>query len=277
EKSFGQNHPAYAASLGGLAYSYSLRGDYASAEELYKRVEEILKKNGNERRYLGPLFISMGNLYTDEQEWAKAEDYFQRFLALLSKETPDKLDLTIGLNNLGSAYIGEGEYAKAEAVLQRALTIREDVFGLESARVANVLTTLGKLYRAQGDYDKADSVYQRALKIYEKELGTDSPKLIEALEGLALVQRAKGDAAQTLSYQKRINNVLEEVVAHNLVAGSERQKLAYLASLSENADRTLSLNVQMAPDNLDARRLAVTSALQRKGRVLDLMTNNLAA
>ena len=277
EKSFGPNHPTYAGTLGNLGVSYMSRGDYGAAEQMFLRALEIFEKNGKDRRNLGPLFMSMGSLYSEEGEYAKAEIFFQRFLGLLDKESPDKLDLTIALNNLGSVYIGQGEYAKAETTLQRALTIREEVFGPESIQVASVLTNLGNLYRAQGDYDKAAPSYRRALTILEKALGTDSPNLIECLQGLAMLYRAKGDSTQSISYQIRINDLLERNVTHNLAAGSERQKLAYLASLSENADRTLSLHIQMAPDNSDARTLAVTSVLQRKGRVLDSMANNLAA
>src|SRR5262249_53899386 len=87
----------------------------------------------------------------------------------------------------------------------------------------------------------------------------------------------KSDSAQSIAYQSRINDLLERNIAHNLTAGSERQKMAYLASLSENANRTLSLHIQMAPDNREARVLAVTSILQRKGRVLDAISNNFAA
>src|SRR5262249_30236714 len=57
----------------------------------------------------------------------------------------------------------------------------------------------------------------------------------------------------------------------------ERQKLAYLALISEDADRAVSLNAQLAPDNVDARSLGAITVLEHKARVLDSMRDNVAA
>jgi hypothetical protein len=61
----------------------------------------------------------------------------------------------------------------------------------------------------------------------------------------------------------------------NLARGSERQKLLYLATLSGETDMTISLHVESAPDDPEARHLALTTVLQRKGRALDAMMESL--
>src|SRR5262249_11928644 len=58
-------------------------------------------------------------------------------------------------------------------------------------------------------------------------------------------------------------------------AGSERQKLLYLATLSGNTNSTISLHVQSAQNDPAARNLALTTILRRKGRTLDAMTDAL--
>jgi CHAT domain-containing protein len=74
--------------------------------------------------------------------------------------------------------------------------------------------------------------------------------------------------------QARANDIFEHNIALNLVTGSERQKLAYLGSLAQGTEQTLSLHIRTAPDNPQARDLAAVTILQRKGRVFDAMTDS---
>ena len=108
-------------------------------------------------------------------------------------------------------------------------------------------------------------------------MGPDHPELSEALQGLAFLYRLKGDIAQSIDYQARANGISERTIHYNLLVGGERQKLAYLVTVSEQTDRTISLHIQAAPENPRAKELAATALLQRKGRILDLMVDQLAA
>jgi CHAT domain-containing protein len=78
-------------------------------------------------------------------------------------------------------------------------------------------------------------------------------------------------------FQLRASAVSERNIALNLATGSERQKLAYLAALSGQADQTISLHLHAAPNDPTARSLAATTILQRKGRALDAMSDSLSA
>jgi len=53
--------------------------------------------------------------------------------------------------------------------------------------------------------------------------------------------------------------------------------MAYFDSLSERTDRTISLQVSLAPESQAAARLAALAVLRRKGRVLDAMSLSLAS
>src|SRR5262249_45900756 len=60
-----------------------------------------------------------------------------------------------------------------------------------------------------------------------------------------------------------------------LTTGSEDQKRAYLAPLITSIHMTVSLHTQVAPTDMAVLRLAFTTVLRRKGRVLDAMTDSL--
>src|SRR5262249_54173599 len=118
---------------------------------------------------------------------------------------------------------------------------------------------------------------QHALAIWEKALGPEHPYVAESLNNLARLYEVKGDLTLAVTFQSRASVVSERNIALNLVTGSERQKLAYLATLSEETDQIISLHARSAPDDSTARSLAATTILQRKGRVLDAMYDNFSA
>ncbi len=59
------------------------------------------------------------------------------------------------------------------------------------------------------------------------------------------------------------------------MAGDERQKQDYMRTISGTTDEAISFNLQSALNNPDATKLALTTILQRKGRILDFLTNSL--
>ncbi|WP_438037252.1 CHAT domain-containing protein [Sorangium sp. So ce204] len=72
-------------------------------------------------------------------------------------------------------------------------------------------------------------------------------------------------------------NIEDRNAAILLTTGGDEQKRATMATLRGSTDAAISLHVQFAPANVAARRLALTTMLRRKGRVLDAMTLGLAA
>jgi CHAT domain-containing protein len=162
-------------------------------------------------------------------------------------------------------------------MFQRALIVREKALGPDHPDVAVSLDGLAKLYSQRGNFDKAEPLYQRALKILERALGPNHPGVSELLTNMAAFYAASGNTELAIAAQARANAILERNIALNLATGSERQKLAFMTTVSEITDRTVSLNASIAPGNREARRLAVTTILQRKGLVQDATSDGLAA
>lgn len=279
EKALGSGHPNVAASFNNLAAFHRERGDYEKAEPLFQRAltawEKILGAN---HPHVAGALLNLATLYTDRGDYEKAEPLFQQALAIFEKALgPENPNVALSLNNLALLYTNRGDYAKAEASHQRALAIREKALGPEHPDVASSLSNLALLYLKSGDYAKTELLYQRSLAIWEKTLRSDHPHVATSLNGLAALYMAKGDVLQAVLSQSRANTVIERNLALNLAIGSERQKLAYLATLSKQADQTISLHLRYAPHDSTARGLAAALILQRKGRALDATSESLNA
>jgi len=278
EKSLGSEHYYVTFPLINLAILYRYRGAYAKAEQLSLRALAVKEKTlGPKHHEIGAILSSLAILYRLRGDYAKAEQFYQRALDILEKTRgSEHSTVAHSLNNLANLYYDIGDHAKAEQFYQRALAIFEKAMGLEHPNVAYPLNNLANFYRNRGEYAKAEQFYRRALAIREKASGPESPSVAESLNGLALLYAAKGEIAQAVTFLSRANAVRERNLALNLVVGSERQKLIYLALFSKETDFTLSLHKQAAPDDPRALDLALTTLLRRKGRGLDAMSDAIA-
>ena len=279
EKALGPEHPVVAASLDNLANLHGDKGDYDKAEPLRARALAIREKAlGPEHPEVALSLNNFANLCRDKGDYARAESLYQRALAIKEKTLgPEHPDVAYSLNGLANIYRDRGDYARAEPLHGRALAIWEKAFGPEHRQVALSLHNLANLRYLKSDYASAEPLYQRALAIWEKTLGPEHPHVAASLHNLARLHAAKGDLAQAIAFQLRASTASERNIALNLATGSERQKLAYLATLSAQANQTISLHVRAAPNDPAARSLAATTILQRKGRVLDATSDGLGA
>jgi len=279
EKASGRDAPEVARVLANLANLYQDRGDYVQPISLYQRALAIWEKQvGPEHPEVADVLTSFGSLYWRRGEDATAESFYRRALTIKEKMLgPEHWSVADTLNGLAIVYHTRGVYEQAVSFYQSTLAIREKTLGPEHPFVAYTLNGLAQLYRDWGDYLKAEPLFHRALAIREKVLGPEHPDVGGTLNNLAMLYAATGDTARAIAFQARADAVSEHNLELNLAIGSERQKLAYLATLSKQTDQTISLHLRSAPDDPVARNLAVTLILQRKGRALDATSQNLSA
>ncbi|WP_438035773.1 CHAT domain-containing protein [Sorangium sp. So ce204] len=237
ENALGREHPAVATALNNLAVLYRAKGDYARAEPLYRRALAIQEK-------------------------------------ALGSEHPY---VATSLNNLALLYATKRDYARAEPLYRRALAIQEKALGSEHPAVATSLNNLAFLYATRGDYASAEPLYRRARAILEKTLGSEHPDVAQSLSNLAALHQTRGDAPGALRLTERAANIQDRNAAILLTTGSDEQKRAFMATLRGTTDAAISQHVQFAPDDVAARRIAVTTVLRRKGLSLDAMAYGLAA
>ncbi|TYQ26385.1 tetratricopeptide repeat protein [Pseudanabaena sp. UWO311] len=277
EKTLGSEHPNVATGLNNLAGLYFAQGNYPAAEPLYKRALAIVEKAlGAEHPYVANSLNDLAALYDSQGNYPAAEPLYKRSLAIREKALgAEHPYVAQSLNNLAELYRKQGNYPAAEPLYKRSLAIREKALGAEHPDVANSLNSLAELYRSQGNYPAAEPLYKRSLAISEKALGADHPDVGTSLNNLAGLYQSQGNIDPAITFRQKSIEVEEYNLKLNLGSGTETQKQAYIQTVSGTTNYTVSLHVQAAPTTPAATRLALTAILQRKGRLLDILSTNL--
>ena len=139
------------------------------------------------------------------------------------------------------------------------------------------MNNLANVYRASGNDARALETHLRALGIWERTAGPYQRGTLISVGNIARTYASMGDLPNAIAFERRADAIIEVQMALNLAIGSERQKLAFVRSVAERTDRTISLHLDQAPHDPDAASLAALVLLQRKGRVQDAMTDVFAA
>ena len=272
DKTLDPNHLSIANVLNNLAGISRVKGDTEKAAAYYQRVLTIRENAlGPESAEVAQTLSNIANLSDD---FAVAEPLYLRSLAIREKVLgPEHQDVAETLYNLARLYNVADNFQKAKMMCERSLEIYEKTLGTEHAFYSYPLNLLAVIYKNTGDYDKSESLYLRAAALKEKSQGLFHPDLGETYAALANLYLIKGEIDKAIAAQTRANEILEYNTALNLTVGSEREKLDYLKTLTETENQTLTLSFKNT-GNLAAMNLAVTSILQRKGRVLDTMADS---
>ncbi|WP_413166242.1 tetratricopeptide repeat protein [Capilliphycus salinus ALCB114379] len=277
QKLLGTEHPHVATSLNNLAGLYSSQGRYSEAEPLYKQALEMDQKLlGTEHPHVATSLNNLAGLYSSQGRYSEAEPLYKQALEMYQKlwgtEHPH---VATSLNNLAELYSSQGRYSEAEPLYKQALEMLQKLLGTEHPHVATSLNNLAELYSSQGRYSEAEPLYKQALEMDQKLLGTEHPHVATSLNNLALLYFSQGDTTGAINFLSRGLNVEEQNLNVLLATGSERQKQDSMKTVYNTTNFAVSLHIKDAPNNSEATRLALTTILRRKGRILDVMTNDL--
>ncbi|WP_293101387.1 tetratricopeptide repeat protein [Moorena sp. SIO3I6] len=272
----GQEHPSVAKSLNNLAALYQSMGRYQQAEPLLTQALEMWKRLlGKEHpdvalslNNLALLYQLMGRYQQAEPLYTQALEMWRR---LLGKEHPL---VAKSLNNLAALYQLMGRYQQAEPLLTQALEMYRPLLGEEHPDVALSLNNLALLYQSMGRYQQAEPLLTQALEMNRRLLGNQHPDVALNLNNLAVLHHSQGNIPQALEFLEAGLNIQELNLERNLVSGAEKQKRDYMKTISGTRDRAISLHLNSAPDDEKAARLALTTILRRKGRLLDFLTHS---
>ncbi len=113
------------------------------------------------------------------------------------------------------------------------------------------------------------------MAIWEQALGANHPDVATSLNNLAGLYWSQNQTEPALTRLVRTLDIGDINLAQNLVIGSEADKRAYLKTFASSTDTAISFHLQFAPTNLQSARLALTTILRRKGRVLDTLSQSL--
>jgi len=278
EKSLGSNHPFVAESLTILGILRHDANDLEQAEVFDRKAVAILESaSETDSVEYADLVNNLGILSLDKGDYTRAEELLRTAIRLgEGLRGPDSNWIATAVNNLGIIARRRGRYDEAERDYLRALSIHEKILGPDHPDVATDLNNLAIVYSNKGDTARSLETHLRALRIREQSTGAYSGATLASLGNLARTYARIGEIPAAIEYQQRTDAVLEKQLSLNAAVGSERQKLVFVSSISERTDRTISLSLDLAPHSSDASALAALVILQRKGRVLDAMTDLLA-
>ncbi|MCI0614345.1 CHAT domain-containing protein [bacterium] len=276
QKMLGPEHPVVIKCLSTLAY---VTGDSKKEEQLLQRALLGAEKTmGAENQFVSVVLNQFGNFYMGQGDYQKAELLLLRSQAIKEKTLgPDNISNAVTLVNLGMIIRQKKDYKKAEEIYKRAIEIVENAFGSENPRLAMILNNIANIYRATGDYTRALETHLRVLRISETTRGPYHFLTMLSLGNIAKTYAAQGDVWNAIQFQSRVDEVIEHNIELNMAIGPERQKLSYLNLMSERTDRTIYLNVDIAPNLPAASALAALVVLQRKGRAQDAMSDSFAS
>lgn len=262
-----------------LADLYRDRGEYDRAERLYLETLAVAEKSTGLNSM--PVFSvqhGLGLLYRNKEEYGRAETHFQKaqhiievtydpttFLSMMSLIIPARM------------YLQQGDYLKAQPLFKQVLSLKSNSVVWNDLSDSFLRLNLGETYRYQGNYAEAVSLAQEALTLREGLLGHDHPDTILALESLADTRQAQGELREAVRLRALSAERGEKNITRFIASGSERQKSQLLATYGRGTDAIISLHLEAAPADPDARRLALTTILRRKGRALDVFSDQLAA
>ncbi len=280
EKLLGPNHLKVALMLHNRGLIAYRRKDYGTAESFYQRSLAIKERYLDANHpYIGVTVNNLGLLYWQrDNNYSKAADYFRRAEAIFEKfDGPESFPVAQTLGNLGIMAKHTGDYKGAEEYYLRSLTIMEKLLGPNHPSVEITVESLGILYRDQHDYAKAEPWFLRALQIARDSLGPDHPNVARILRNLTQLYSAAGNPARARECWWEASAIEEKDLPLNLAIGSERQKLAFFDPYMTTLDEVISFQIRLDLESNDSRELAATMLLQRKGRILDAMADNLEA
>lgn len=265
---------AASVAVGGMRGRLSLRkGDLVRAEKLLMAEMELVERMyGPKDKTLADAAAELADLHRKAGRLERADAFAQRALSIrdeaLAPTHPVRAESRAILGRIREA---RGDAAAAKKLYEEALVMREQAFGPEHPHVGASLVDLADLARRQGRIEQAEASYKRAIAIFEKTFGPDHEKIAVALEGLAALHSAAGKVELAVRLSERAADIRERQAALIIAGGSDAQKRAFVESLRVGTDFVTSLHATVAPLDEKAKRLALTTILRRKGRVLDVM------
>lgn len=279
ENALGKEHPAIFDSLMRLSSLYISLNDYDAAVSSLQRAEQIVEKNyGADHKMMAGIVNNLGVVYMSKKDYEPAEKYFLRTIAIGEKANEsEQYRYTLTMQNLGVIYREKKDFRRALDYYDRTLKIREKILGKEHVQIAWALYGIAGVYFTMGERAKALEFLQRVREITEKSVGLYDNLATTAISDSARIYAAQGEVEKAVALQKIHDERYEKWFSSEMTIGSERQKLQSITRLEKLTSTTVSLHLNAARNNQTALDLATLAVLQRKGRVLDAVADNLSA
>ena len=257
-----------------LANILAAKGSFVAAQDRYVHLLNLYgpENAGDSAR----VRIELGKLIRDQGSFPAAIEMFQSAIKDLRGESPvAEENLASALGNLGQLYFFDDKPKLAKETYSEALGLLEHK--KNSRERTWLLYNQAMLWYHLGEYDKARTGYEKVKALWASSLSADHPFVGTVAENVALVYWIKGDVTRARKSFAEANTILERQVQRILTVGTEWERLAYARTRHSALHKITSFCLASSAEcRGETATLAATVVLQRKGRVLDAMTQSRA-
>jgi CHAT domain-containing protein/tetratricopeptide (TPR) repeat protein len=249
------------------------RGDYDGSMRLCLELRDRLEARGQQRTGNYATMLNECGRNLEHAGADKEAEQAYRDSAALARELegPRHPLVSVALNNLGIMLSRTGRPDEAIPVLDEALRIEDP----RNPDRATVMVNLGITYRRLGRFDDARTAYLGARDVEIQAYGPRYSELAFVYDALAGLAWVRENMSEALDWQLKSNEISEGTLRNVIGLGNESQKLSFMETLATQTDASITMS-QVATGELRPRAtaLGLEAVLQRKGRLLDDLTDS---
>lgn len=236
--------------LGNMGWSYSVVGDFESAETVLKQAEKASGEAGRVGDRVYWLTV-LGDVYSREGRFADAEEISNQALTL-ARSMDDKSTVTNCLNTMSEIGLATRRMDLAEKYNKEALAIEQE--GLDRFGAASSTIIAGRIATAMAKYEEAKKTFQSVIG----DRSVETPLRWQAEAGLAQVYAAGN---QPVKAEEEFRRSIAMISQSRETLQHEEFRLSFLSSAIRFYDAYVNFLVdQKRP--LDALKVADTSRAQ---------------
>jgi CHAT domain-containing protein/Tfp pilus assembly protein PilF len=221
-----------------------------------KEIARIETASGADAKELEPSLFTLGGMLMETGDLAGADPVLTRNIALAEKHGG-----FAPYAQLATLRRKQGRAKEALALYEKAQATMPGGTGLYSM--------MGDIYRELGDTKKAEELYLKAQADLDKMFGKRAMLVMRLHLGLFAVYVAAKKLDQAERVLTEDLDIGERELAFVLASGTETDHLAYFTREAYLLDTMIGFHAQVAPKRASVARLALTTLLRRKGRILD--------
>jgi CHAT domain-containing protein len=241
----------------------------AQAKAIYEQEIQRLERDAPDDYMLDSMYGMLGYLYRQDEDYATAEAMFEKGIAKGVKRNGYS-GYEMMLAELKRA---QGKHREALALLEKSAAAMAKI-APASATFYN--PTMADVLRELGEFKRAEQLIEQHRAFLAKTYGKSSTVYAMTEFSMALIYMASGKVREAEAMLTASLDHAERELQNVLKGGTEADHAAYFARNNYQLDSALNFHINYAAKSASAARLALTTLLRRKGRVLDAAAASLA-
>ena len=267
---------AYGLVLDNVGSFYSSIGDYKQAKNyLLQAVKLTRRQHGEQSIPYANALTEYALLSKKLGRFREAEAHYRKVLQIKEKVLgKDNPNVAYAWHMLGAALGAQGENEEALECDRNGIHLYKAVNRGKTPFMATLLNNVAWSHLRRGDFREGEIQLMRSLSLYRELKENDHSLTGNVLCTSSILKAYAGDIAGAIADLQKSTDIYERLIRLTMHGSSEKAKLNFMQSLEGKTNFAYSLSLQFAPNSKAAARLALTTALQRKGRVMEVLREN---